>query len=229
MTVDKNPPTDPWDAPVRGTGAAGDADTVRIPVEDVVALEGSQEPPGPSPTPPEPAPPDPRDERIASLEAHLSEAEQALGQVRMAYRSREKELEAVKERLERDRERYLEKSRVQLLERLFEPLDNLGRSVQAAAAWPDKDDRTAALVGGLEMIQRQLMERLKELGLERIDPVGQAFDPALHEALATVPVETRAQDGRVLETWSAGYRAGATLLRPAKVVVGRLTGPGSRP
>ncbi len=219
-------PTDPWDGPVRGTRDADDAETVRIPVEVINDLvENSPEPepssgPGPD-VDPVPDAPDPRDMHISNLEFRLAESEQLLEQTRAAYRKREKEMEATRARLERDRKKHLERSRTALLERIFEPMDNLSRSVASAGNWPDKDERITGFLGGLEMVERQLRDRMEELGLVRFDPTGETFDPHLHEAISTVPVKDKAMDGKVYSTWEVGYRCGDIVLRAAKVIVGK--------
>ena len=50
------------------------------------------------------------------------------------------------------------------------------------------------------------------------------FDPNLHEALSVVPVAEAEQDGMVIEVFSAGYRVGSRLLKPARVIIGRHEG-----
>lgn len=218
-------PTDPWDGPVRGTRDADDVETVRIPVEVIDDLvEDSPEPePEPAKASLDPVPdaPDPRDMHIADLEFRLTEVEHLLEQTRAAYRKREKEMEAARARLDRDRKKHLERDRTALLERLFEPMDNLSRSVASARNWPDKDERITGFLGGLEMVERQLLDRMEELGLVRFDPTGETFDPHLHEAISTVQVKDKAADGKVHTTWEVGYRCGDVVLRAAKVIVGK--------
>ena len=77
---------------------------------------------------------------------------------------------------------------------------------------------------GLKMVVSQFMSALEELGLEVLNPVGLPFDPNLHEALSVVPVAEPAQDGAIIEVFSAGYRVGSRLLKPARVVIGRHEG-----
>ena len=78
---------------------------------------------------------------------------------------------------------------------------------------------------GLRMVYGQFMGALHKLGLEEIPGVGAPFDPALHEAIATQPVPTEDQDGVVQAVFSAGYRIGKRLIRPARVVIGSYTSP----
>ena len=51
---------------------------------------------------------------------------------------------------------------------------------------------------------------------------GSRFNPNLHEALTMVPVEDPALDDVVIDVFSAGYRIGARLITPARVIVGQL-------
>ena len=65
---------------------------------------------------------------------------------------------------------------------------------------------------GLKMVVSVFMSALEELGLEVLNPVGLPFDPNLHEAWSVVPVAEPAQDGAIIEVFSAGYRVGSRLL-----------------
>jgi molecular chaperone GrpE len=70
------------------------------------------------------------------------------------------------------------------------------------------------------MVYQQFMGALHKLGLEEVPGAGAPFDPALHEAIATAPVAEADQDGVVQSVFSAGYRIGTRLIRPARVVIG---------
>ncbi len=51
-------------------------------------------------------------------------------------------------------------------------------------------------------------------------PVGEQFDPTLHEAVATAPSpDGEPATGMVIEVYQAGYRLGESVIRPARVVV----------
>lgn len=75
-------------------------------------------------------------------------------------------------------------------------------------------------VAGTHMIQRKLNKVLDEFGVQPIDPTGEAFDPALHEAVG-VDDTSGAPSGTVTETLSKGYRLGDRVLRQAMVQVAR--------
>ena len=165
-------------------------------------------------------PPDPRQLRIESLERTIAERDATLRDYIRAHKKAGADLEAFKQRLERDRELELEREKARLIETMFEVADNLERSVEASSAATTVD----SLREGLELVHRLFQQKLTELGLEAYDPVGQDFDPASMEAVGLVPVSDKALDRKVVTTLKPGYRVGERELRPAIVQVGRFTG-----
>jgi molecular chaperone GrpE len=61
--------------------------------------------------------------------------------------------------------------------------------------------------------------------VKRIDALGEAFDPLLHEAVTTVPAADEDGDGRIVGVIAHGYRIGDEILRPALVAVGQAAQP----
>ncbi len=93
-------------------------------------------------------------------------------------------------------------------------IDNLERALAAAdAAGPDHH-----LAEGVRLVQAELAAALGRIGIEGYSPEGEAFDPAVHEAMAQHPAEGAAS-GTVVEVYQQGYRLNDTVLRPARVVV----------
>ncbi|HRE92299.1 MAG TPA: nucleotide exchange factor GrpE [Myxococcota bacterium] len=164
--------------------------------------------------------PDLRDMRIQMLERALAERENTLHSYIRAHKKAEAEFEAFKQRLERDRDRELTLARAKLVERLLDLDDNLERTISAAKR--GTAEALPALVQGVEMVHKQFLERLSELGLERVDPTGQTFDPTSMEAFGVVPVDDRDRHDKVVATFRSGYRIGDQEIRPALVQVGRL-------
>ncbi len=115
----------------------------------------------------------------------------------------------------REREELTGRSQAALAARLLEVLDDMERLLAGErSAVP-----VEALFQGMELVGRKLWKELEVAGLERLDPQGQPFDPALHEAVATTPAEAPEQDHTVCRTFQPGYRFKGTLLRPARVQV----------
>lgn len=163
---------------------------------------------------------DPRDLRIQHLELALQEREATLHAYIRAHKKAEAEFEASKERARRDQERELEAARGRVVEKMLEFDETFERTIKAT----ERGGTIESLLEGLRLVHRLFIERLAELGAERVDPVGQAFDPSTMEALGIVPVSDPRLDGRVALTLRAGYRVGDRELRPALVQVGRLVG-----
>jgi molecular chaperone GrpE len=93
--------------------------------------------------------------------------------------------------------------------------DNLERALQAAGQGSDG----AAVLEGVRMVLKLTEDALSRLGVERVQSVGQPFDPGLHEAVQQVESDSPA--GTVVYEMVPGYRLGAKLLRAAMVAVAR--------
>jgi molecular chaperone GrpE len=72
---------------------------------------------------------------------------------------------------------------------------------------------------GVQMIWQQFEGFLREQGVERIETVGQPFDPAKHEALSMAPATAETPANTIVAEVNAGYLLDGRLLRPAQVVV----------
>lgn len=99
---------------------------------------------------------------------------------------------------------------------LLPALDDFERALAHAEAEEGDEDHT--LTHGIRLVQQQMLSALQRVGIETYSPQGETFDPHLHEAVATAPVEGAAS-GTVVEVYQAGYRFGDEVLRAAKVVV----------
>ena len=100
-----------------------------------------------------------------------------------------------------------------LAKELLPALDNLDRALEAAA---DDDP----LLQGVRLVRSELSGALARVGIESFAPVGEPFDPTLHDAVATAPQpEGGAASGIVVEVYQLGYRLGESVIRPARVVV----------
>jgi molecular chaperone GrpE len=125
-----------------------------------------------------------------------------------------REFEAARTRVERDAKRAQEDARGELVRELLPVMDNFERSLRSADKHADP-----LLFEGVDMIRAQLGRVLRKFGAERMESVGQPFDPALHEAISTTPSSPNFA-GKVVHQLEAGYRLDGKILRAAKVVVG---------
>ena len=128
------------------------------------------------------------------------------------------ELQNAKARVDRDAERVLVETRQNLVRDLLPILDNLDRSI---AAGDTTDPEARAVLDGVHLVRAQFEKVLAGYGVERIDSVGQVFDPTQHEAIAVVPVTDPDRHNEVIDEWEPGYRMNDRILRVAKVRVAR--------
>ncbi|HEY8991081.1 MAG TPA: nucleotide exchange factor GrpE [Luteolibacter sp.] len=119
----------------------------------------------------------------------------------------------------REKEELRQFAASKVLEDLLPVIDNLGLGLAAAKA-PNADLKT--LVGGISMVADQLKSSLANHGLKEVNPVGQPFDPNLHEAISQQPSADVAE-GSVVTVVRTGFTLNGRLLRPASVIVS--TGP----
>jgi molecular chaperone GrpE len=73
---------------------------------------------------------------------------------------------------------------------------------------------------GMEGVERSFQGTLERNGIKREDPVGQTFDPNLHQAMAEQESELH-PPGTVMQAWSSAWTLNGRLLRPAMVVVAK--------
>jgi len=73
---------------------------------------------------------------------------------------------------------------------------------------------------GLEGVERSFVATLERNGIKSEDPVGQSFDPNLHQAMAEQESELH-PPGTVIQAWSSAWTLNGRLLRPAMVVVAK--------
>ncbi len=119
----------------------------------------------------------------------------------------------------RERTEARSRAKAELIERLLGALDDLSRVAHPAVTAEASDPRVASILEGVQLVERKLLQELEREGLERLASEGEAFDPALHEAILTQPAPEVALEGRVAQVVQPGYRLGERLLRPARVVV----------
>jgi molecular chaperone GrpE len=107
-----------------------------------------------------------------------------------------------------------------LIRGILDALDDLGRFAHVDPATVD----STTVVQGAEMVEKKLLKSLAGHGLEVVNPIDHQFNPAIHEAITTVPAVSEAEDHRVAQVFQVGYLFNGQLLRPARVVVKQWNG-----
>ena len=176
--------------------------------EDPLSIETEAEPPGAAPNPNGDAssdaavPEDPLQEALSKAEDHWNQ-----------YLRTAAELENVRKRAARDQENARKYGIEKFAGELLTVLDSLEAGLEVGANASAED-----LLAGEEATLNLLRSTLEKHGVSEVDPEGEVFNPALHEAMSMQP-STTAEPGSVLTVVQKGYDLNGRLLRPARVIV----------
>ncbi len=128
------------------------------------------------------------------------------------------EMDNMKKRFERDKSNLVKFGNEKVLSELLEVVDNLDRTIDAIAN--DEDEKVKNIYQGIEMVRNQFLNTLKNNGLEKVNALGEIFDPNFHEAMAQQPAEGK-KDQEIIQVFQHGYSLNGRLLRAAKVVIAK--------
>jgi molecular chaperone GrpE len=124
------------------------------------------------------------------------------------------ELDNQRKRMSRELESARRYANERLLGDLLPVLDSLEAGLGVASA------DVAKLREGMELTLRQLGKAAQDNGLAPVDPVGQPFNPEMHQAMSLVDSPEHAP-GTVIQVYQKGYQLNGRLLRPALVLVAK--------
>ncbi len=151
----------------------------------------------------------------AQLDSELAAAKRDAAEHYNRYLRAVADLENFRKRAVREKDELRQFAISRVLEDMIPVLDSLGLGLAAAKA-PAADLQGVA--GGMEMVLTQARAALSQHGLKDIDPLGQPFDPNLHESVAAQPSKD-VPDGSVVSVVRVGYSLNGRVLRPASVVI----------
>jgi molecular chaperone GrpE len=156
----------------------------------------------------------------ARLEADLAGAREEIERYRERWMRERADLENLKKRFERERSEAVRFGTERLVSDLLGVVDDLERAIHAS----EEGAGGAALLDGVKLVVKSLLDVLARHGVTRVEAHGQTFDPAHHEAVAHVESDVH-DPGMVIEEHRGGFRLNDRLLRPALVSVSK--GPSS--
>ncbi len=124
------------------------------------------------------------------------------------------EVENIKRRAARDVENAHKFAVEKLIGDLFPVLDSLEKAVETAVTV----EGAQPIAEGVELSLKLFLDTLVKSGVEQIDPLGEPFNPQVHEAMAMVP-NPDAEPNSVMDVMQKGYLLNGRLVRAAKVIV----------
>jgi len=122
-----------------------------------------------------------------------------------------RDLEHFQKRWKEEEEERKTKQRGEIISSLLHIIDSLN---DAKSKTNDEN-----LIQGLELIEKQFIDFLKEEGVEEVGTVGEEFNPSLHQAINIEPTNNGEDDGKIIEVYRKGYKIKDFLIRPAYVKV----------
>ncbi len=128
------------------------------------------------------------------------------------------EMENMRRRFNREKENLIKYGNEKILNALIDVLDSFDHTMVAIEK--DEDEKVQNICKGIDMVRTQFLDALKKNGLERIEALGEEFDPNFHEAMAQQPAEGK-KDQEVIMEYQKGYILNGRLLRASKVVIAK--------
>ncbi|MBX3561477.1 MAG: nucleotide exchange factor GrpE [Sphingomonas sp.] len=159
------------------------------------------------------APEEDQTDPLATLESELAEVRQ---QVLYA----QAETQNVRRRLEQEKINAASYAATAFARDILSVKDNLERALSAVPADLREDEKMKGLVAGIEATGREIESVFQRHGIARIEAMGKALDPNLHQAMIEVP-SGEAEPGTIVQEMQAGYTIKDRLLRPALVGVAK--------
>lgn len=155
-------------------------------------------------------------EELETWKQRATAAESKLHEIAELFRRYKDEHDAIRMRMERDRDLRVRESLGRSFLRILDAVDHLEMALQYADGNP--------LADGLRLALKGIYEALLAEGLEKLSLVGDPFDPQYAEAVALVPVENPELHNVVLAEMRTGFSLNGVVLRPAQVRVGNHQG-----
>jgi len=124
------------------------------------------------------------------------------------------EFDNFRKRTDKEKQQMFSMGERNVIEKMLPIVDNFERGL---AAVPE-EEKTSALASGMEMVYRQLVKQLEDLGVTPIEAVGQEFDPNLHNAVMQVESEEY-PSGTVAQELQKGYKYHDAVIRYSMVAV----------
>ena len=188
------------------TEPSPDSATPPTPESTAPAVENAAEAPPATEMPSETAPEAPQDP-IALLTAEVDKWKD------LAYRS-QAELDNFRKRSAREAQETRAYANADLLRGILPIMDNFEMGLEAARAESEK----SMIFMGMSMVQRQIADFLRDMGVTEVEALGKPFDPNLHDAVSTEASADHAE-GTVLRVTRRGFKLKDRLLRPTSVIV----------
>ena len=130
------------------------------------------------------------------------------------------EMQNVRRRAENDIEKAHKFAVEKFVKELLPVVDSLEKAVESTEGHESSGELVASIRQGVELTLEMFLSGLKKFNVERLNPVGEPFDPQYHEAMSMVPAPN-AEPNSVVAVMQKGYVLNGRVVRPAMVMVAK--------
>ncbi|MDR1130450.1 MAG: nucleotide exchange factor GrpE [Prevotellaceae bacterium] len=148
-------------------------------------------------------------------EKQLSELTEKLAEVQDRYLRLSAEFDNYRKRTLKERYELIKTAGEDILNDLLPVIDDFDRAMEVMSS----SDSIEAILEGTKLIYSKFKSILENRGLCAINPLGEDFDPDIHEAIAKIK-GTDGQAGKIIDVTQKGYSLNEKIIRHPKVVVG---------
>ncbi len=161
-----------------------------------------------------------QDEQSQLIEAlqKLAQAETVIAHQKDEVLRVQAEMQNLRRRTEQDIEKAHKYGQEKLSAELLAVMDNLERALQVTM--DREDEAVKGLLEGVELTLKSFVDCFKKFGIEQIDPLGEPFDPQLHQAMS-LQVNPNVEPDTVTAVMQKGYTLHGRVIRPAMVMVSK--------
>jgi molecular chaperone GrpE len=156
-------------------------------------------------------------------DSSLKMAESRIAEMNDRYLRLSAEFDNYRKRTIREKSELIKSAGEDILSNILPVLDNFERALAAIKGSSEPE----AIKAGIVLIYGKFKEFLTQRGIKEIESLNKPFDAELHDAITKIPVNSKEQQGQVIDVVEKGYYLNDKIIRHSKVVVGEYTEPGN--
>lgn len=152
-------------------------------------------------------------EKIKKLRVELAKANSEKQEYLDGWHRAKADYVNIRKRTEDERHILIRDASLGLVKALLPVLDSFDQALETAS-------EQSAWLEGIKNTHAQFMKVLESESVTAFNPIGEQFDPNMHEPVERVAVKTPSEDNTVTKVYQKGYKLHGTIIRPARVAVG---------
>lgn len=156
--------------------------------------------------------------KLKKLRNDLKQCQKEKGEYLDGWQRAKSDLINVRKRYEIEAQEAGKFSEQKFTKKILPILDSFSMAISNQSSWESLPEEWRK---GMENIHDQLIKVLRSYNVSSFNPLGNEFDPSLHEAVTTVEVDEKEKDNIITEVIQNGYVMEDEVLRTAKVIVGQ--------